>query len=275
MPYSQGHSLDSVMEMVATAAGTAVLNVVGMIGTVASPSVQNAAMEVQWYGPLPSLHPSPCQTFLLIAPTSSTRQTCRPSPKRAYTSLATQCLILLCDGLAGYAIPLYNTLAVQKPPAGSPKPVRAPGPFDPSTLPESGPARDARCWLSRATCRSILPSHHQAFRPPIWRCRWRCRRSPAQRGALHCARRATRSSSRSLKPPSHHGSSLCSMNLHKRSATLYRFTGGAHAGPRGQRCGQWEWKRRRTEPTQFCVLARTCRCCDVSSRHAGLLFPGA
>jgi len=75
------------MKMVATAAGTAVPNVVGMIGTVASPSVQNAAMKVQWYGPLPSFHPSPCQPFLLIASTSSTRQTCRPSPKRTYTSL--------------------------------------------------------------------------------------------------------------------------------------------------------------------------------------------
>jgi len=141
MPYSQGHSLDSVMEMLAIAAGTAVSNVVEMIGTVASPSVQNAAMKVQLYGSLPSLHLSPCQPSLHIAPTSSARQTCRPSPERIYTSLASQCLVSLCDGLAGYAIPLYNTLAVQKPPAGSPEPVRAPGPFDPSTLPETGPAR--------------------------------------------------------------------------------------------------------------------------------------
>jgi len=40
MPYSHGHSLDSVMEMAVTAAGTTVLDVVGVIGTVASPSVQ-------------------------------------------------------------------------------------------------------------------------------------------------------------------------------------------------------------------------------------------
>ena len=76
------------MEMVVTAAGTAVSNVVEMIGTVASPSVQNAAMKVQWYGPLPSLHLSPCHPFLLITSTSSTRQMCRPSPKHTYTSLA-------------------------------------------------------------------------------------------------------------------------------------------------------------------------------------------
>lgn len=51
-----------------------------------------------------------------------------------------QCLVSLCDGLAGYAIPLYNTFAIQKSPAGgstSTSPVRAPGALDPSTLPET------------------------------------------------------------------------------------------------------------------------------------------
>jgi len=36
---------------------------------------------------------------------------------------------------------LYNALAVQKPPAGSPEPMYAPGPLNPSTLPESEPTR--------------------------------------------------------------------------------------------------------------------------------------
>jgi len=35
--------------------------------------------------------------------------------------------------------PPHSTLAVQKPPIGSPEPVRAPGPLDPSTLPDSEP----------------------------------------------------------------------------------------------------------------------------------------
>jgi len=64
-----------------------------------------------------------------------------PIPEAYIYLLGVQCLVSLCDGLAGYAIPLYNTLAVQKRPAGSPEPVRAPGPLDPSTLPESEPAR--------------------------------------------------------------------------------------------------------------------------------------
>ena len=55
--------------------------------------------------------------------------------------LGVQCLVSLSDGLAGYTFPLYNTLAVQKPLAGSTEPVRAPGPLDPSTLPETEPAR--------------------------------------------------------------------------------------------------------------------------------------
>ena len=64
-----------------------------------------------------------------------------PIPEAYIYLLGVQCLVSLCDGLAGYAIPLYNTLAVQKPPARSSEPVRAPGPLDPSTLPESEPAR--------------------------------------------------------------------------------------------------------------------------------------
>ena len=52
-----------------------------------------------------------------------------------------QCLVSLSDGLAGYAIPLYNALAVQKHPADSTEPVRAPGPLDPATLPSTEPAR--------------------------------------------------------------------------------------------------------------------------------------
>jgi hypothetical protein len=45
------------------------------------------------------------------------------------------------DGFAGYTFPLYNTLAVQKPPAVSTEPVGAPaGPLDHTTLPETKPA---------------------------------------------------------------------------------------------------------------------------------------
>jgi hypothetical protein len=38
--------------------------------------------------------------------------------------LGVQCLLSLSDGLAGYSFPLYNTIAVQKPPAGSYGPTR-------------------------------------------------------------------------------------------------------------------------------------------------------
>ncbi|KAH9953498.1 hypothetical protein BC827DRAFT_1159217 [Russula dissimulans] len=64
-----------------------------------------------------------------------------PIPEAYIYLLGMEFLVSLSDGLAGYAIPLYNTLAVQKPPSSSSEPVRAPGPLDPSTLPETEPAR--------------------------------------------------------------------------------------------------------------------------------------
>ena len=64
-----------------------------------------------------------------------------PIPEAYIYLLGVQCLVSLSDGLAVYVFPLYNNLAVQKPPAGSTEPVRAPGPLDPTTLPETEPAR--------------------------------------------------------------------------------------------------------------------------------------
>ena len=40
-------------------------------------------------------------------------------PKAYIDILSMQCLVSLSDGLAGYTFPPYNTLVVQKPPAGS------------------------------------------------------------------------------------------------------------------------------------------------------------
>jgi len=53
--------------------------------------------------------------------------------------LGAQCLVSLCNGpqVMGYVIPLYSTLTVQKPPAGSLKPMHIPGPLDLLTLPKS------------------------------------------------------------------------------------------------------------------------------------------
>ena len=65
---------------------------------------------------------------------------------KAYIHLrGVQCPVLLSDGLTGYSFPpsfpLYNTLVVQKLPTDSTEPVRAPGPLDPMTLPETKPTR--------------------------------------------------------------------------------------------------------------------------------------
>jgi hypothetical protein len=86
------HSLDSVAEMVATAASATVSNVVGMIGTEAGLSVETATMKVQWCvsridGLSTSCQPFPVTLFLL-ASISSTRQRRRSSRRRTYISLA-------------------------------------------------------------------------------------------------------------------------------------------------------------------------------------------
>ncbi|KAH9955063.1 hypothetical protein BC827DRAFT_1271999 [Russula dissimulans] len=102
LPHIHGHTLDRVAGMVAAAARATVSNVV---------------MIAQYGG-------------------------CAAHSRGAYVSpWRGKFLVSLSDGLAGFAIPLYNTLAVQKPPSGSSEPVRARGPLDPSTLPETEPAR--------------------------------------------------------------------------------------------------------------------------------------
>lgn len=87
------HSLDSVAEMVATAASATVSNVVGMIGTEAGLSVETAAMKVQWCVSSTNVLPTSFQTFpvavlFLLASISSTRQMLRSSRRRIYISLA-------------------------------------------------------------------------------------------------------------------------------------------------------------------------------------------
>jgi hypothetical protein len=61
------HSLDSVAEMVATAASATVSNVVGMIGTEAGLSVETAAMRVQWCVFPINVLPTGCQPFPVTA----------------------------------------------------------------------------------------------------------------------------------------------------------------------------------------------------------------
>jgi hypothetical protein len=87
------HSLDSVAEMVVTAASVTVSNLVGMVGTEAGLSVQTAAMKMQWYVSPINVLPTSCQSvtinvFFLLASISSTKQMRRSSRWRTYISLA-------------------------------------------------------------------------------------------------------------------------------------------------------------------------------------------
>jgi hypothetical protein len=67
----------------------------------------------------------------------------------------------------GVCLPSLQPLAAQKPPVGSTELVRAPGPLDPTTLPETKPAlaelRIVR-GLGRAPCSLLLPPYLEPLR---------------------------------------------------------------------------------------------------------------
>ncbi|KAF8260132.1 hypothetical protein EI94DRAFT_1749458 [Lactarius quietus] len=111
--------------MVATAASATVSNVVGMIGTEAGLSVQSAAMKVQCIDQLDKADAPPIPDAYIY--------------------------------LLG-----VHSFAMQKPPAGSTEPVRAPGALDPSTLPDTEPARAGLLTVcAMLNAGSILPARYE------------------------------------------------------------------------------------------------------------------
>ncbi|KAI0030497.1 hypothetical protein K488DRAFT_54152 [Vararia minispora EC-137] len=124
VPQAEGagvYGLDGVAGMVATAASATVSNVVGMIGSEAGLS-SASAMKLQCIDQLDKAD----------AP---------PIPDAYVYLLGVHCLVSLCEGFASYTAPIYTQLMVQKPRAAGDAVVRAPGALDPSTLPETEPAR--------------------------------------------------------------------------------------------------------------------------------------
>lgn len=63
-----------------------------------------------------------------------------PIPESYIYLLGVQCLVCLCDGLAAYTGPLYNTIVVLKPREAGDAPVRAPPALDFDTLPSDEPS---------------------------------------------------------------------------------------------------------------------------------------
>lgn len=99
-------------------------------------------MRVRWYGLLSSSYPSPCHSFIhsfFLQHRLLDKTDASPIPE-AYTSSASNASSQSATVLT-VRYCLYNTLAVQKQPARSLEPVRAPSPLDPSMLLESEPAR--------------------------------------------------------------------------------------------------------------------------------------
>jgi hypothetical protein len=115
------------------AACPTVSNVVGMFGTKAGLSLQIAIMRVYWCVSPFNVLPTCCQPFprhcLLSVCIDQLDKADTPLIQSAYKYLlGVQVFVSISDGLAEYTFPLYNTLALQKPPAVSTEPVRAPGP---------------------------------------------------------------------------------------------------------------------------------------------------
>ena len=220
MPYLHSHILDSVMEVVVTASGATVSNVVGIIGTEVGLSVHSAAMKVQLVRPT-SVSSSENRSFLLA---TSTNLTCRryPNPSAWACRQCARCLM---------------TAGPRSSPLSSS--------FSPFTINISDPS----IWrylqhAASARPRGEMPClAHTAQRVPH-----RARESRPSTTRRRCARRTITTSAA--------------------GATLPCLTEGTHARPRRQRWGQRKQKRRRTEPAQLGMFARTRRCCDVSGRYA-------
>jgi len=267
MAYSHSHSLDSVAGMVTTAASAAVSKVIGMTRTEAGLSVQNAAMKVQWYVLLPSPHLTPRHPFLLTAPTSSTRQTRRPSLKRTYTSSAYNASSRSATASRGKQFP--STTAPQSRQASrriagaraSARPARL------LTLPESEPARVGlqtghamvtAVWPALLAALSFLFTTNLSdslFGDVLGTLQ--ALASIAGYRSAHAARRVP-----------HHARKSRAPTMHRRCAQLTTRVVGAALPCLAGRDHARE-ARPETEPVEFGMLARTRHCCDVSSWRAG------
>ena len=143
------YSLDSVAEVVTTPASATGSNVVGIIGCEACLSVPNVEMKVQWsfsFSQLSShIHP-----FSQYRPARQDRHAAHPQS----IQMLPQCPMFhfALRPLSGHTTSLYITLAIQKMPAGLPKPVCAQSSLSWSTPPKCEPADVGSHFLTKHHC---------------------------------------------------------------------------------------------------------------------------
>ncbi|KAG6901567.1 hypothetical protein C0995_010501 [Termitomyces sp. Mi166 len=110
------------LERVATAASATVSGVVGtVIGSSAGLSLHGSSMKLQCIDQLDKAD-SP------------------PIPESYIYLLTLQCLVSLCDGLAGFTGPLYTAIVIQRPKAAGDTIVRAPPALDIASMPKNEPS---------------------------------------------------------------------------------------------------------------------------------------
>jgi hypothetical protein len=134
--------------------------------------VQIAAMKVQWCVPPINVLPTDCQpfpvtVFFLLASISSTRQMCRPLPFATFRSYPGDVLISPWRAMSrlsprrprGVYLPSLQHPRGPKTTRGFTEPVRAPGPLDPTALPETEAARAGPCVMLNAGWLVLLAAH--------------------------------------------------------------------------------------------------------------------
>ncbi|EMD41098.1 hypothetical protein CERSUDRAFT_111675 [Gelatoporia subvermispora B] len=111
-----GLDVGGVAGMVASAASATVSGMASMMTSESGLSVQTSAMKIQCIDQLD-------------------KADVPPIPESYVYLLGVQCFVSLCEGLAAYTGPLYNSIMIQRPRAAGEPVIRAPPALDLSTLP--------------------------------------------------------------------------------------------------------------------------------------------
>ena len=137
MPYSHIHSLDSIMEVVATAGSTAVSNFVRAIDVEAG-----VRHKMQRHGLRPSPHLRTCHSFSHIIDQLN-KEDAQPIPETDVYLLCVQCLVSLCNGLIRYVLPLQFPRGPESPRITGTRPRTKPSRHFDTTQIRAGPCGPA------------------------------------------------------------------------------------------------------------------------------------
>ena len=192
----------------------------------------------------------PSSPILLTASTSSTRQTCRPSPKRTDTSSAYNASSYSATASRSTRFPSTTAPQSRSPPRDRRSPYTRQAAQAHSTRRRyrnpSPPAWACRLHTVRAMVNVVWPALLGTLSflltmnlsdSPIWQCPWSAA-GVRQHGGVSCAAHAARRvphRARKSRAPITRRLRVQRTATRAAGATLPRLTGGAHSRPRRQR----------------------------------------